>query len=549
MAIDLESGDIEALISNTRFLALEEDFSFWVLTGHNGKWQDRRICVIPYSFDSLNQQLVLALPGAAWGKRLVDRPWKKTSTLHAHEVGLGGEGEAAIPITLALVPGSILKHMELFEVDSESALASEVQALPFCSADGSQVLPLAEQMAEEFHEFLDQLPEGYQTAGSGGGPPIAHPKITDAQRLNKLEEQMGGIADVLTDLRNQLKPPPTGPTAQPKRQAQNLSASGSGAVPSLDPSVVKAAREAGIPLAELQKISSLLVPPPRLRTERPHAESVPVGEGPILGDDDEEDRSAEPDQTPKADPLTLVLQKLTDVAEGLSGVRPKTLEQKLEAGAEGSLTGPPGLLSGSRTSTAAWLAMGDEVDGNPDYVVRTIQSRMRRQSGEFGLQEGTHCPDPYFWAEHRSAISDHAAYLNWTWIICGIVHALQRDRPKVALARALLALAGADQVARDRGNWMVAWELQFQDEPPYERFRRAPAVGTVGRSSRLPYTPLVDPRWGENALSRLKEVDDSQERMRKLNRPFPPSTNQPGQDGQGNLKTPKGKGKGEKANS
>eukprot|EP00974_Lingulodinium_polyedra_P014087 1363490-Lingulodinium_polyedra.AAC.1 len=69
----------------------------------------------------------------------------------------------------------------------------------------------------------------------------------------------------------------------------------------------------------------------------------------------------------------------------------------------------------------------------------------------------------------------------------------------------------------DQGAWTLAWEFSLEPEPPYHSMAGRPA-----EPWRLPRPHTCDPRWSEVALSRLKDIDDYNERRRRLaaQRPF-----------------------------
>ena len=88
-------------------------------------------------------------------------------------------------------------------------------------------------------------------------------------------------------------------------------------------------------------------------------------------------------------------------------------------------------------------------------------------------------------------------------------------RTKEAWARAGLVLAQIDQQACDRGNWLLAGELSLEPAPPLHAFQ-----GHVPPETwEVPHSRLMDPRWFELMLSKLKDYADFQEKKIKLNNP------------------------------
>jgi hypothetical protein len=78
-----------------------------------------------------------------------------------------------------------------------------------------------------------------------------------------------------------------------------------------------------------------------------------------------------------------------------------------------------------------------------------------------------------------------------------------------------LALAQIDQQSCDRGNWLLAAELSLEPAPPAHSFQSH----VPPESWETPHTKLIDPRWFELMLSKLKDFADYQEKKLKLSSP------------------------------
>ena len=85
------------------------------------------------------------------------------------------------------------------------------------------------------------------------------------------------------------------------------------------------------------------------------------------------------------------------------------------------------------------------------------------------------------------------------------------NKPEVARARVALALAAGEQFSMDQGSWTLAWEVTLMDEPPFESFSRHSTDPNQPHRSKL-----IDPRWLEVHLSTLRDRDEMQERIRRL---------------------------------
>jgi len=187
----------------------------------------------------------------------------------------------------------------------------------------------------------------------------------------------------------------------------------------------------------------------------------------------------------------------------------------------------------ARKGAAAYLLLKKALAESPTKISEPIIARMREKSrlSAAHTTDSDSLPDPFFYLEHRSKVSNYQSNVNWVWLTAGVVLALFRGDRDEALARALLMLAIGEQVSLDRGSWQVAWEISLMEEPPYESFRRGPPENPkAARGTQMPHSQLLDPRVFEVILSRLRDRDDMSERRRKLERqtftPHPPGDGQ-----------------------
>ena len=119
--------------------------------------------------------------------------------------------------------------------------------------------------------------------------------------------------------------------------------------------------------------------------------------------------------------------------------------------------------------------------------------------------------------EHRARLGTHKPTIAWTWAFGGIWDALEDPTPERILearARAGLAVIQAEQVSMDNGEWRLAQEFSFEDPPPFPMISQRP----LDRLQQ-PHPWLADERWGECIQSRLRDVDDFEERRKRLLKP------------------------------
>ena len=116
--------------------------------------------------------------------------------------------------------------------------------------------------------------------------------------------------------------------------------------------------------------------------------------------------------------------------------------------------------------------------------------------------------------ERRAALGSHRPSVQWLWAVAGAYDALVRGAVPEARARLALLMVAGEQSCMDGGSWLMARELLLEEEPP---FGAIAARGTEGKERARPTT--CDPRWGEVAHARLRELDEWRERRKRLQPP------------------------------
>ena len=70
-----------------------------------------------------------------------------------------------------------------------------------------------------------------------------------------------------------------------------------------------------------------------------------------------------------------------------------------------------------------------------------------------------------------------------------------------------------EQLSLDRGSWLLAQELMWEEDPPYSAF------GSRGPDqSRRPGPRAANPLWIEVAIQAVKDLDDWTEKRRRIGR-------------------------------
>ena len=89
---------------------------------------------------------------------------------------------------------------------------------------------------------------------------------------------------------------------------------------------------------------------------------------------------------------------------------------------------------------------------------------------------------------------------------------MRQHKHSEARARLGLMLAAGDQLSIDRGNWLIAAEMMLEDGPPLATFGQH----TLPQEHEAPFTNLVDGRWVDLFVAKLKDFEELAEKKRKL---------------------------------
>ncbi|CAE7865877.1 unnamed protein product, partial [Symbiodinium sp. KB8] len=185
------------------------------------------------------------------------------------------------------------------------------------------------------------------------------------------------------------------------------------------------------------------------------------------------------------------------------------LDRALDASGGGSLDGS---LNSGRRNAAARKALRDSLTSAPQKISKMIEALMAEDLNASTPGAGSPVlTSTRAWLEHRSRIQAFPSMVHLTWAIAGALDCLRASKPEQARARLNIALLQADQCSIDRGSLLLAQELSLELGPPMSSFRkRDNAAGDPA------YSRLLDPRWAEIALSRLREEAEFTDRRQKL---------------------------------
>ena len=120
------------------------------------------------------------------------------------------------------------------------------------------------------------------------------------------------------------------------------------------------------------------------------------------------------------------------------------------------------------------------------------------------------------WVEHRSRIGGFKTSAHSSWNMAGALDCLFKGDVPGCRASLNLGLLQLDQMAIDRGNWVLASDLALEPPPPFAALAQHvlpdPARGD------LPFSRLLDPRWAESSVAHLQDTDTYLTKRKNLGR-------------------------------
>jgi hypothetical protein len=116
--------------------------------------------------------------------------------------------------------------------------------------------------------------------------------------------------------------------------------------------------------------------------------------------------------------------------------------------------------------------------------------------------------------EFKAPLGEHRPTAYTLWLLGGILDCFLKEDFAEAEARAWLALQSFDQASCDKGSWLMAWELLWEERPPpFAAFASRPRHFEAGE---VPGSRWTEPRWLEVAQAHLREIDNYTEAQKRL---------------------------------
>ena len=307
--------------------------------------------------------------------------------------------------------------------------------------------------------------------------------------------------------------------------------------------VVASALEAGIPQEQLDVLGGLLKKTSRMqdlpRPAQTRRKSV-LSESEDEEREEAEEKGGDAEEEKEADlpggPVEKAVMQLTKIVNSLAKRRDKKkdLEEFLDEASTGDSSTS---TSSSRSKAAAYKRLRSALVNKPEALVSMLEEAMEEDFLQLRAGPGSDLrgTSARAWLEPRSKLQYYPGSIRQAWILGA------NGRVAEAKARSLW-VAALDQASLDGGNWLMAQEMLLEPAAPFAAFqgRRLPEAW------EQTVTKLVDKRWAEILMWKLKDKDSFNEARKRLSIGKNPNAVLPTKDGQIVDPNPKKGGKGGK---
>ena len=446
---------------------------------------------------SVEGKFLVAVPGVSWSKAVRDRrlPSQSLTKVFSAQVLASSEDSRDQPSD-----GVYIKvWFGLLKPEFEQCLDLSGAGIPH------PAFPTV-QSEEGFLPFAQSLvtvaDEKYSFFSADSGPPVPssqkrNPVELESRVLN-IEASIQEIASSLQVLMSGGQPSvssPSKPAHVPRPPALRTQK-----FPGLDQGVVNAALQSGIDSSQLAQLSQML------GGRKPHLKDVPpekqkprvtfdiLGE-PVTSEPEESGvaDSLQPAVMPQ-DPVSAALVKLTSIVDSLANKR-KSVSQLSELSDDYLVLGEHSASSstgGNRKHALILSSLRRALQESPEDISAVIENRMEKDVGSQASAPGIGSPSASFrgWAEHRSRLQNINTTVRVMWSVCGALDCLRAGRESEARARLCLLVAQLDQLAIDRGQWVLSAEGALEDCSSLCQFRPSTASRMHWNPSTRSFGPL-----------------------------------------------------------
>ena len=246
----------------------------------------------------------------------------------------------------------------------------------------------------------------------------------------------------------------------PKKKAQQF--------PLLDPGVVQAALQAGVPESNLIEMQKLLASNPKATKMKDINTALHIATDPLSEEEFNDPAAgagaAEPGFVETGDPMQDAVQRLTSIVHLLANDKKKKkstgskLEQALD-GITASAADSSSSLGGGKKNAAARRCLRSIFQDHPAEISGVIEKLMYEDLNSMTLGPGQQPLglNARAWVEYRSRISNYKTSAHASWGVAGVLDSLIGG--DISKARA--------QASIDKGSWSFSSDLSMEGLPPF----------------------------------------------------------------------------------
>lgn len=509
-----EGEEVEEPTLRNQLVSSEGDVNFDYLVGSLDVPDSTTSCAI-IAVALVDSKVLVCVPEAAWSKKKARRgimsdALGKVVAVHV-PASLQDDRRTPDPAVTMKVWLGFLKEEYEAQVDyGETADSCDID-FPLAST-GLRLPPFARALlavATDHFSFVTAESHGAEAVPA---PPGLSGNSGVLDRMQALEEMMTELKQVITAGQpGPVKTRPSALKAKPKVAATPSDLQKLG----LDAGVTAAALQAGVTPDALAEMAGVLSGQPNPLN--------PVGQHTVVNAEDSSEDEVEAAglgttaASGLVDPVAQAVVQLTRIVGKMEKAKKLSKDRGLEAildRAESGSTKEIGGGGASRSKAAALRSLQKLLVTNPQLIYQSLEERMQEDWRLAASAPGTATSNisARGWVEHRSRIQPYANSIRSSWILSGIWDSLMAGRVAEARARTALGLAMIDQQSIDAGSWLVAGEISLEPAPPQHAFQNHAPPGPW----EAQHTRLIDDRFYDLIIAKLRDLADFQEKRSKL---------------------------------
>ncbi|CAK9095183.1 unnamed protein product, partial [Durusdinium trenchii] len=490
---------------------LIEDFNIGILS-----FEDPPISTSVISVSLVDNRVLVALPEPAWSRLKRERALPPGALRKAVRVDLQScseedrlqpVGELDLRVWLGLLAEEY-EDLAIFQSEEEPVISFPL------NAEGRPVLPYARSLVAVARDHFTFLSAESGLGQPEGGGTVSESRLANLEKsvqdimnkLGKLVDQQGPTPSLKTKEKEKTRPQTQRPVAPPPEEAF-------APPPGLDPQAVHQALQAGVTpnaIAEMGRFLALQPAP----AQKPRLLVEPVDSS----EEEEQVAGGGGGATGSVDPIGTAVIQLTKLVKNMQEQKKekksKSLDALLDSYESGSGKEPGSSL---KSKAAALRQLQRLLVTNPTVIYQSLERRLQEDWDASEALPGVSATQisARGWLEHRSRVQNYQTSVRFGWTLAGIWDCLRLGRYEEARARAGLGVAMIDQHACDKGSFLVASELTLEEPPPFASFSRhsPPEIWETQ------HTRLIDGRWVDLILNKLRDLADYHDKRNKLQPP------------------------------